>query len=121
MLTFYAFTDGSLGRHIKHLALPPPPHCHHHHRHKHAGKSTFSRSLQDASTVSWVHVNQVRRIAAAWISACSFASGDCRRLNACLNPQDAINKGKPGKREQCVAALRAALAEGSCCIIDRWG
>eukprot|EP00198_Chlamydomonas_reinhardtii_P001968 XP_001691304.1 predicted protein [Chlamydomonas reinhardtii] len=90
MLTFYAFTDGSLGRHIKHLALPPPPHCHHHHRHKHAGKSTFSRSLQDASTVSWVHVNQ-----------------------------DAINKGKPGKREQCVAALRAALAEGSCCIIDR--
>ncbi|KAG2429067.1 hypothetical protein HXX76_011307 [Chlamydomonas incerta] len=55
-----------------------------------SGKSTFSRSLQEASAVSWVHVNQ-----------------------------DAISKGKPGKREQCVAAVRAALAEGSCCIIDR--
>ncbi|KAG2449967.1 hypothetical protein HYH02_000071 [Chlamydomonas schloesseri] len=55
-----------------------------------SGKSTFSRNLQESSAVSWVHVNQ-----------------------------DAINKGKPGKREQCVAAVRAALAEGSCCIIDR--
>jgi hypothetical protein len=33
--------------------------------------------------------------------------------------QDAIMGGRPGKREQCEAAARAALAASSCALIDR--
>ncbi|EFJ51495.1 hypothetical protein VOLCADRAFT_120448 [Volvox carteri f. nagariensis] len=55
-----------------------------------SGKSTFSRELLAASPVAWVHVNQ-----------------------------DAIRDGKPGTREQCIAAVRTALGEGACCVVDR--
>ncbi len=44
------------------------------------------------------------------------------RLCVCrLRLQDAIRGGKPGTREQCVAAARAALEEGACCVVDRYG
>ncbi|GLC48946.1 hypothetical protein PLESTB_000165900 [Pleodorina starrii] len=55
-----------------------------------SGKSTFSRELLRTSPVAWVHVNQ-----------------------------DAISDGKRGTREQCLAAARAALEEGACCVVDR--
>ncbi|GIL62703.1 hypothetical protein Vafri_16875 [Volvox africanus] len=55
-----------------------------------SGKSTFSRELLAASPVAWVHVNQ-----------------------------DAIRDGKPGTRQQCISAVRTALEEGACCVVDR--
>ncbi|GFR50688.1 hypothetical protein Agub_g12940 [Astrephomene gubernaculifera] len=56
-----------------------------------SGKSTFSRLLMEASPIAWVHINQ-----------------------------DAIRSGgRPGSREQCITAAKAALAQGACCIIDR--
>ncbi|GIL89972.1 hypothetical protein Vretifemale_17710 [Volvox reticuliferus] len=55
-----------------------------------SGKSTFSRELLAASPVAWVHVNQ-----------------------------DAIRGGKPGTRQQCISAVRIALEQGACCVVDR--
>ncbi|KAG2495217.1 hypothetical protein HYH03_006823 [Edaphochlamys debaryana] len=55
-----------------------------------SGKSTLSRRLLAASPVAWAHVNQ-----------------------------DAVNDGKPGKREQCLAAAKSLLGQGCCVIIDR--
>ncbi|GLI62201.1 hypothetical protein VaNZ11_004792 [Volvox africanus] len=55
-----------------------------------SGKSTFSRELLATSPVAWVHVNQ-----------------------------DAIRDGRPGTRQQCISAVRTALEDGACCVVDR--
>ncbi|KXZ48867.1 hypothetical protein GPECTOR_25g452 [Gonium pectorale] len=54
------------------------------------GKTTFARELLQKSPVAWEHISQ-----------------------------DAIQGGRPGKREQCIAAACAALDQGSCVVIDR--
>ncbi|KAL6752627.1 AAA domain-containing protein, partial [Haematococcus lacustris] len=56
-----------------------------------SGKSTLGQRLvQHCPPGAWLHVNQ-----------------------------DTVAGGKPGKRQQCEAAVRAALKRGVSCIIDR--